>query len=240
MHQLKASALLAAAWACSIAGPLHAGEGHVDQAEKLDVKRGAIEMELQIVWAKARQDGDNNWAVVPTVGYGVTDTLALGVQVEFERNGSDALAFSTLGLQTKWVLLKADDAPIAIGIQPAIVIDRAGRIGSETYFIAEVQREQTDLVANLIYSTEPGHWGEDALAYVLRADREIREALAFGLEMGGELSGASAGAHWGGPVMALSPGDDGGALPAFEFSFFGPLSAKAPAIQIRLEMGWEF
>ncbi|MEZ5655723.1 MAG: hypothetical protein R3E04_07535 [Sphingobium sp.] len=223
-----------------MAGPLHAGEGHVDQAEKLDVERGAIEMELQTVWAKARQDGENNWAIVPTVGYGVTDTLALGVQVEFEREGRDALAFSTLGLQAKWALLNGDDAPIGIGMQPAIVIDRAGRIGSETYFIAEMQREQTDLVANLIYSTEPGHWGEDALAYVLRADREIGEALAFGLETGGDLSGESAGAHWIGPVMTVSPGDDGGALPAFELSLFGPLSAKAPAIQIRLEMDWDF
>ena len=239
---------LAALCAATLAPAAWAGEGQVDQAEMLDVERCAIEVELQNIYLPASNGDDSAWKFAPTFEYGASDTVSVGLEIEFEKQGNERLVFEGFGLQAKWVAVDPDNAPLGLGVQTSLNMDRHGRIGSETYLIAQTLAEDTSLTANLIYVTEPGDWSEDAFSYVLRADRELSSAISLGAEAGGEISGEYKGRHWIGPILTLSPaaGDEGkdkeqgSAIPAMEFGIFAPLSAKTPDVQFRLELDWEF
>jgi len=222
-----------------------ADEGVVDQAEGLDIEQGAIELELQTIYIPASNGDADVWKIAPTLEYGLSSSLGIGVEIEFEKESGESLIFEELGLLAKWVALSPEEAPLGLGLQSALIIDRHGGIGTETYAIAEITRAGTGLTANLIYATEPGDWSEDSLSYVLRGDQAFSERFSLGAEAGGELSGAAKGRHWIGPVVTFAPGreddtSEGGPLPAIEFALFAPLTRATPDVQFRLELDWEF
>ena len=238
-------AAIAALSVATVTPVASAGEGRVDQAEKLEVEPGATEIELQNIYVPASEGDESAWKLAPTFEYGLSDRLGIGLELEFEKEGKGTLLFTELGFQAKWVAIDPEDAPLGLGIQTSLVLDRQGELGSETYLIAEAFAGETDLTANLVYATAPGHWSEDGFSYVLRADQPLGKRLLLGAEAGGELSGEAKGRHWIGPVFTLLPdskGEDreGGMLPALEFGVFAPLSAVTPDVQFRLELDWEF
>lgn len=219
--------------------PSFAGEGRVDQAEGLEIEKGAFDIEGQSIFAPESNGEEEEWKFAPTMEYGVSDRLSVGLEIEFEKEDGEELQFSEVGMQAKLVVVSPDEAPVGFGFQSSMILDRSGDIGFETYFIAEHNADKTDLTGNLIISSEPGDWSELSTSYVARFDRAVANNFSLGLESGGEISGDNKGRHWLGPVLSASAEEDS-LIPALELSVFAPLTRKTPDVQFRLELDWEF
>ncbi|MEH6663014.1 MAG: hypothetical protein V7679_15315 [Parasphingorhabdus sp.] len=219
--------------------PAVAGEGRVDQAEGLEIEKAAFEIEFQTIFVPESVGEEGEWKFAPTVEYGLSDRLSVGLEVEFEKEAGEALALSEVGVQAKLALISPENAPVGIGFQTSLIFDRSGDIGFETYLIAEHDGDKINLIGNLIISGEPGDWSELSTSYVGRLDHALGDNFSLGLESGGELSGEAKGRHWLGPVFSASS-EEGGLVPSLEFSAFAPLTGKTPDVQFRLELDWEF
>ena len=217
--------------------PALAEGGLVDQVEWLEVEEGEAEFEIQSVYADA-EDG-HALLLNTTFAFGLSDRFQLGIELESERDDTgEALTLESINLQFKWIPLDPEDSAIGLGLQSSAAIDPdSGKIGSETFFIAESHPGAYDLAANLVLETEPGDWSEAETSYALRADHGLAGGIAIGIEAGGALSGEASGSHFLGPVLTVPLGEEG---PALEFGVFAPLSEDAPDIQFRLEADFEF
>lgn len=230
-----ALAALAMSWAC----PASAGEGRVDQGENLEIEEATFELESQLIFVPASNGEAGEWKFAPTVEYGINDALAVGLEIEFEKETGETLQFSEIGLQAKLILADPEVAVAGLGVQSTVIFDRSGRVGFETYLIVEHTRDEFNVLGNLIVSGEPGDWSALSTSYVGRFDHAIDSNFAVGIEAGGELSGDSKGRHWVGPVLQIAA-DEASLVPSFELSAFAPLSRKTPDFQVRLELDWEF
>ncbi|AMO72717.1 hypothetical protein [Sphingorhabdus sp. M41] len=219
--------------------PAFAGEGRVDQAEGLEIEKDAFELEFQTIFVPESNGEEGEWKIAPTIEYGVSEALSVGLEIEFEKEAGEALQLSEVGVQAKLVVISPENAAVGLGIQSAVIFDRSSDVGFETYFIAEHKSDQIDVIANLVLSAEPGDWSELSTSYVGRFDHAIGNHFSLGLEAGGEISGEAKGRHWLGPVLSAA-GEEGSPIPAFELSIFAPLTHRTPDIQFRLELDWEF
>lgn len=215
-----------------------AEEGRVDQIERAEIEAGETEAELQTIHIPPSGGEMAVWAANFTLERGISPFLALGIEVETgAEDGGDPEARS-IGLQAKWIT--DPDRSTRFGVQCGLfVMPENGRIGSETFLIAETRQAGLDLVANAVIETEPGAWQDVNAAYGLRADYPAGDGVMLGLESGGGLSGEGAGAHWLGPVLSLLPDEDN-ARPAIELSLFLPLTEDTPDFQIRIEFDRAF
>ncbi|WP_123906291.1 hypothetical protein [Sphingorhabdus sp. YGSMI21] len=221
------------------ASPALAGEGRVDQAEGLEIEADALEIEFQTIFVPAGNGAKGEWKFAPTIEYGLSDALSVGLEFEFEKESGEPALLTEIGVQAKLALISPEDAPVGLGFQSSLIFDRSADVGFETYIIAEHDGEKIDVIGNLVISAEPGDWSELSASYVGRLDHAIDDRYALGLESGGELSGETKGRHWLGPVFSMSP-KEGGLVPAVEFSIFAPLTGKTPDVQMKLELDWEF
>ncbi len=219
--------------------PALAGEGRVDQAENLEIEQGSFEFELQSIFVPRSNGEQGEWKFAPTIEYGLSDRLSIGLEIEFEKEADEKLGFSEIGVQAKLVAISPDDAPVGLGIQTSVIFDRSGNIGSETYFIADHVGDKIHLTGNLILTAEPGDWSSLSTSYVGRFDHVIDDNLSLGVETGGEFTGEAKGRHWVGPVLSAAS-EEGALIPSFELSVFAPLTRETPAVQFRLELDWEF
>lgn len=221
-----------------LALPAPAQEGRVDQIERAEVEAGETEMELRTIHVSPAGGEMAIWAANFTLEHGISSFLALGIEVETGVEDGDDPEAQSIGLQAKWV---ADPERVTrFGVQSGLfVTPENGRIGSETFLIAQTRQAGLDLVANAVIETEPGAWQDVNAAYGLRADYPAGNGVMLGLESGGGLSGEGAGAHWLGPVLSFLPDEDAG-RPAVELSLFLPLTEDTPDVQIRVELDRAF
>jgi hypothetical protein len=219
--------------------PVIAGEGRVDQVEGLEIERGAVELEFQSIFVPGVDEEDGEWKLAPTIEYGVSDVLSIGLEFKFKKETGEALQWSERAVQGKLALVSAEQALLGLGVQSSMVFDRSGAVGFETYFIAEHRHNKADFVANLVLATGPGDWSEISTSYIGRFNHAIGDSFALGLESGGELSGDARGRHWVGPVLSIASGE-GSLIPAFELAVLAPLTRETPDVQFRLEFDWEF
>lgn len=225
--------------ACALASPACAqAEGaRVDQVEWLEIEADTTEAESQTIWDNGEEEGLKTGL---TLERGLSERLSLGVELEWDRRDSGALALDEISLQAKLALIERAARGWGAGVQPALVIDRrSGAVGSETFFILETAARGWALAGNVIVNSEPGDWNDWQSGYALRAQRQISDALLLGIESGGTIAGFDRPGHWLGPVLALSPGGEGKGLAA-ELSAFAGLAPDTPDVQLRLALRWGF
>ena len=235
MRRLKPVRYVAAGLAAGGLGLCSAAEeGRVDQVERAEVEAGEAELELQTIHIPPGDGDAAVWVANLTLEYGVSETLALGIEIETEAEDGEDLDIDSVGLQVKWVT--RPDRETRLGIQSGLFVTAdGGQAGSETFLIAETRRGRLDLVANAVIETGPGDWDEVTAGYSLRADHPAGKGLMLGLEAGGGFSGEGDDAHWIGPVLSLWP-ETAETLPAVELSLFLPLTSETPDLQLRLEL----
>lgn len=239
MNTWELSRIAFAATCCLAATPLRAETGVVDQVEALDIEAGENELELQLI-AFPRQDGDPSYVGGGlTFERGLSDAFALGIEIEFEREGG-RFKVDEVTAQAKLVVADPDEGGLGLGIQLAAGYAFEDRkFAMETVLIAALERESWTAAANLIGSAREGRLDAYDLRYAARIDRPLSGGFSIGLEAGGEITSQDPRGHWIGPVIALESAE-GGAMPTIELGAFAGLNRAAPDVQFRLEIDFAF
>ncbi len=212
--------------------------GTVDQVESLDVEKGESELELQGIFIPASNGNGWSGGGGVTLEHGVNDRLALGVELEVEGDG-DETEVEAVSAQLKYVFLDPTDNVVGLGTQMSVGYafgDKA--LATEAVLIADVVRKGWQASANLILESREDNRSNFDLGYAARADWEVSDKLALGIEAGGDLASAEKKAHWIGPVLAFETAKDGAF--GIELGVFGGLNKATPDVQFRLEMDWAF
>lgn len=239
MNFREFSRIFFAAACCLVATPLRAETGVVDQVEALDIEAGENELELQLI-VVPRQDGVPSYAAGGlTFERGVSDALALGVEIEFEREDG-SLKIDEVTAQAKLAVTDPGDGGLGLGVQLAAGYAFAVRqFAIETVLIAAIERKGWSTAANLIVSAREGRLDAYDLRYAARLDRPLPGGFSIGLESGGEIASQDPRGHWIGPVIALESAA-GSAMPAIELGAFAGLNRATPDMQLRLEIDLAF
>lgn len=213
------------------AAPARAEGGTVGELKDLSIERHRLELESRLV--HVHRDGEDLLAIAAAAAYSLSGRTQWGAEIKTAGAGGSRQV-EEAALFVKWRAVEF--AGGALGVQPGLVIDpRTGKIGSETFLIAQGQVGGIDLVGNLLIVTDPGEWRKLQASYAARGSWAVVDDLALGIEAGGALTGDGRGSHFAGAVVGYErPG-----IPAIELSLFGPLTAEAPDLQIRLEVETE-
>jgi hypothetical protein len=220
------------------ASPGFAQTGIVDQVEGLGAEPGATSIEVQTIWVPEQQ-GDRSFLTGGiTVEHAVSSWIIVGTEIEYER--ANGLKIEEIAGQVKLTAIDPADALIGLGAQLSVgyAIDDDA-LAFEAALIAAIERERWSGAVNLVVEARDGDLSRYDLRYALRADHDVADGLAIGIEAGGELASEDARGHWIGPVLTVGD-DDGGLLPEIELSAFTALNGASPDMQLRLELEWGF
>ncbi len=230
--------LLVLSAAIAGAAPTCAQTGIVDQVEGLGAEPGETSVEVQTIWVPAQNGEDSLLTGGITLDHAIRSWIVVGTEFEYDKDG--VLALEEIATQIKLTAIDPADAPIGFGAQMSLgySIDDDALV-FDTVLIAAVERERWSGAANLVFEARDGDLARYDMRYAVRADHDLSDGLAFGIEAGGELASEEARGHWIGPVLTV--GDDGGGLlPEIELSAFTALNSASPDVQLRLELEWGF
>jgi hypothetical protein len=149
--------------------------------------------------------------------YGITDRIALGVEVETEAEDGD-LKYGEAGVSLLYKLNEAGEGELGTGVMLSARVDGDGTLSeAEARFIAEQQNDTWWGQANVMlrHSNEDGEKGE-LLAYGWNLSRSVADQLWLGLEGSGQvakLGGFDGGfekGHFAGPALTYEwePSED--------------------------------
>lgn len=228
--------------AAAMAAPAYA-DILVDQVERLDVERGEAEWELQAIHARSVGEEPSESMLNISAEFGLNDRLALGFEVESEREGGDALEAEMIALQAKVVAIDPEEAIVGIGAQLSLGRSFRGaeteaelRLLAETRFGADVA-----LAGDItLESAVEGEEEHDVLVrYAARLDWE-RGWGVLALEAGGDwgslenIEWSEEGRHWVGPILSA----DAFGIVQVETGMFAGLTEATPDTQFRLELAF--
>jgi hypothetical protein len=142
--------------------------------------------------------------------YGISDAIAVGVELEGEVSGGD-FEFEGVGLNLLYRFDQAEDGKIATGLLLSSGVSTHGKLSeAEARFIVDATGESWSANANVMlrHVNEGGDKGE-MLAYGWNLSRTVSKNLRLGVEGSGQaarLGGFSGGmekAHFVGPAVIL-------------------------------------
>jgi hypothetical protein len=226
--------------ALALPSTAYAQSGIVDQVEDLEIDPGVFEVEVQTVHAPASNGAPDFTAIGITLEYAPVAHLVLGAEMELD-SGTGRLKASELAIQAKFAFIDPDNAPIGLGLQLGAgysIAEKAFEHGA--VLIATRERNGFAAAANLAISGREDELGKFDLHYAVRAEWELSERVALGVEAGGELTSAEPRGHWIGPVVAFEAGKQGGPNIGFDLGLFAGLNANTPDIQGRATVGVGF
>jgi len=219
------------------------GTETVDQVESLHVEAGESEFEYQLVWHGSDAGAPSAASHGFTLEHATADWLSVGAELHVAAAAAEALDAEAVSLFAKFVARDASEHAIGFGAQVELEQELHGAHGPELelLFIAETHGAHSSVVANLVLEGALSALEDAELGYAARADREMGEGWALGLEVGGvfghydDFDDMEDQAHWLGPVVAVEIGKV-----ELELSYFTGLTDAAPDDQVRLEIGVAF
>lgn len=178
------------------------------QVEELDqVEPGKGEWQAEYLGSYGGTD-DHQIEVIA----GVTDSLVLGVQAEFEGR-----VLEGWGPVALYRLSDPEKDPVGLGLETQIEIDRGGHVGeAELRGIVDRRSPKWWVQANLMlrYQRDEGERGTN-LAYATSVQHALGDKAWLGIEasgravrLGGDAQAAPQGEHYAGPSLTLELADD--------------------------------
>lgn len=180
MNRLVPLALLVAAGPALAAGP--------EQLEQLEPDGGRWQLEYYGLVADGEEDEHS-----AQILYGLTDRLALGLEIESEDFAPTAL----------YRFADPEEDPVGIGVEAQAEFDGDFSLASlEGRLIVEKRAPLWWAQGNVMlrHEREAGAW-ESELAYGWAASRGLGEGLWFGVEGSGQAG--SDGGHYVGPAITI-------------------------------------
>jgi hypothetical protein len=226
--------------ALALPGAAYAQSGIVDQVEDLEIDPGVFEVEVQTVYAPPSNGSPEFTAIGITLEYAPVAHLVLGAELELD-SATGRLKASELAVQAKFAIIDPDNAPIGLGLQLGAgysIADDAFEHGA--VLIATRERNGFAAAANLAISGREDQLGEFDVRYAMRAEWELSQRIALGVEAGGELASTELRGHWIGPVVAIEAGKQDGSSIGIDLGVFAGLNANTPDFQGRATIGVGF
>ena len=219
---LAAFAMLAAA-----AGPAFA-EGP-EQLEQLEPGKGEWQVEYFGLFGDGADEREHSFQMMA----GVTDRLALGVEIESSWAGS-ALKIESFVPTALYRFSDAVEDPVGIGLEIQAGIDRHGDFaGAEARLIAEKRSSAWWIQADLIlrHSRDEGS-SSNSVAYAWALNRAVTDRLWFGVEGSGQaarLNGSvPAHEHFLGPSLTWEVGLGGEREAEIGIAYLRRLGSEGP------------
>ncbi|WP_404333504.1 hypothetical protein AB2M62_10410 [Sphingomonas sp. MMS12-HWE2-04] len=227
-HSRRVARGICACLLASAAAPAWAQNGP-EQLEQIEPDKGEWQLEYFGAFG-----GSGEQAV--EASYAVSDRIVLGAQVEVEgpRGG---LTVESAGLGALVRLIEPTEAPIGLGLQFEVSVDRDGRIAElEGRGIAETRTPKWWLQADLILRrVREDRAQATGLAYATSIQRGLGEDLWAGIEASGQiarLSGedeaAPAGQHYLGPSLTIERPIGRGAEVELGFAWLQRVRGRGP------------
>lgn len=216
MNRPAPPVVLLALLAAAVSGPALARGP--EQLEQLEPDGGRWQLEY---YGLIADGGDDEHSA--QVLYGVTDRLALGVEVESEGFAPTALYRFT----------DPEEDPVGIGIEAQAGFDGDFDLASiEGRLILERVREHWWLQGNVILrrEREGGGW-ETGLAYGWAASRSVAEGVWIGLEGSGQ---AAEGGQFAGPAITVEHEPEGGPEIEVGLSYQRRMDGQGPGDSVRM------
>lgn len=179
------------------------------ELEQLEPGRGEGQIEYQGLFESLAAAGSSHSV---GVSYGLSERLALGVEIEGERE-SGRFELENLSVFALHRLTPAGAGPVALGIKMSVGFDTGGHINeAEFRLIAERIGSGWWLQANLMAQGEAEHGQRSAsVAFAANASREVMTDVWVGIEASGDLfrlagSGPFANGQFIGPAASIEVG----------------------------------
>lgn len=160
--------------------------------------------------------------------YGISDRLALGVEIEGEADGG-RLAFEGVTPTALYRFSGADAAPFGVGVEVQAEFDRRMHlVGSEARLILEHKGPHWWAQGNAMLRIT-GDWQVNA-AYGVAASRAVAPGLWLGFE--GSAQGERGGGRFAGPALTLER-EAGGVEVEIGLSYQRRIDGDGPADSMR-------
>jgi hypothetical protein len=221
-----------------VTAPAFAEPALVDQVERLDVERGAAELEWQSIFAGSTDEEESVALHIFSGEYAFTDRFSLGLELGAEDEDGEEFEAEYLLLQAKFVALDPSESPVLFGAQASIGPSLNGGEGeAELEILGETRIGELVFAADIAIEAELDALDDAATRYAVRSDwRQDWGVIA--VEAGGDLVSATdeEPRHWIGPVVGFQATQS----LVVELSYLRGLNDETPGDQMRLQLGAAF
>jgi opacity protein-like surface antigen len=226
-------------------GPIHAAYAQSpEQIDQLEPDGGEWQAEYS---GQFGSTDDNERQHSLELFYGVSDSFAIGVEVEAEAEDGD-LGFGEAGISALYKFNDPEEAPLGLGVMLSARLDGDGVLSeAEARFIAEKKTDKWWGQANVMlrHANEDGEKGE-LLAYGWNLSHAVTEQFWLGVEGSGQaakLGGFDLGfekAHFAGPAAVLDLEIANDKEVELGFAWFRRLSDEGPRNTARIFVQFDF
>ena len=208
------------------------------ELEQLEPGRHELQFEYQSLVRMT--DGDAGDTHSLSVAYGVSDRLALGLELQGERVGA-TFAVDTLDLSALYHFAALNEGSLKLGMKVSAGLNRHGQLAqAEVRLIAEQIGSEWWLQGNIIAEHERANGSRNfTLAYIANASHNLVSNIWLGVEVSGSMSGLAGTAegergHFIGPSASVEYDFSKSADVEVGAVYLARIAGTGPANSVRL------